>query len=266
MDGNGDIGTGNSAYKIPFDPEARLNTELNNRRHSGINGFTHTFIKSWDETKRQLVLCLYGYIFTITLPEEYFNNIDKLGAHIADKLGSSANRIFANIRLEELTIFYEDGSKLGYSSWILRAQESQQEVTDSSLDMFASKLPDRTNRADPENYYFSGLSFSAVPIASIEDTVNTAIITEIPEDEKSGSKAQQVCSLCIFEKPAGEWVLCQKALLPNVAHGDTQDSVVIKDLFVNSIRQNGISVPSLKIRQTDSKYTLVFSNVDGSQA
>ena len=31
---------------IPFDPEARLNTEANNRKHSGINGYTQTFLKS----------------------------------------------------------------------------------------------------------------------------------------------------------------------------------------------------------------------------
>ena len=34
-------------YYYPFDPEARLNTEYNNRHITGINGFTHTFIKNW---------------------------------------------------------------------------------------------------------------------------------------------------------------------------------------------------------------------------
>ena len=50
---------------IPFDPEARLNTEANNRKHSSINGFKQSYLK-WTNDGT-LLLVIEGYLFNITL-------------------------------------------------------------------------------------------------------------------------------------------------------------------------------------------------------
>ena len=34
-------------YYIPFDPEARLNTEANNRKHSALNGYKQDYLREW---------------------------------------------------------------------------------------------------------------------------------------------------------------------------------------------------------------------------
>jgi hypothetical protein len=57
----------NEGKYIPFDPEARLNTEANNRKHSSLNGYTQTYLKDWDEANKTLTLSLAGHLFTIKL-------------------------------------------------------------------------------------------------------------------------------------------------------------------------------------------------------
>ena len=56
--------------RLPFDPEARLNTEANNRKHSSLNGFTQTYLKEWDTTGKRLSLSIAGYLFDILLTND----------------------------------------------------------------------------------------------------------------------------------------------------------------------------------------------------
>ena len=64
-----DIVEADEHIRIPFDPEARLNTEANNRKHSSLNGYTQTYLKEWDEKKKLLTVALAGYLFNITLTD-----------------------------------------------------------------------------------------------------------------------------------------------------------------------------------------------------
>ena len=73
IDADGSTLTVNDRYYIPFDPEARLNTEANNRKHSGLNGFRQSYIYDWSYTASSGVLSLVieGYLFNIILDYEY---------------------------------------------------------------------------------------------------------------------------------------------------------------------------------------------------
>jgi len=62
-------------YYFQLDPEARLNTEFTNRKITGTNGFTQTFIQECTYTQNEnnaelkLALVIAGYNFEILLTE-----------------------------------------------------------------------------------------------------------------------------------------------------------------------------------------------------
>ena len=60
------VETGATKQYIPIDPEARLNTEANNRKHSGLNGYKQEYLNYWN-TNGELSLVLAGYLFNIKL-------------------------------------------------------------------------------------------------------------------------------------------------------------------------------------------------------
>jgi hypothetical protein len=183
----------------PFDPEARLNTEHNNMNKSGLNGFTQTYIKSWN--RKALHLVVGGYSFKIDLtPHHGEGEIKNFVADFASKLDASGifknasnggldstkfadsktpAQIYANIRLEETPIYSELGAsdKLNYSTWILRSQSYRvidtygpgldllKGITNNAeVDANSNAVPTTHKRlGEPGSYYFSGLSFSVVP-------------------------------------------------------------------------------------------------------
>lgn len=214
-------------YYFPFDPEARLNTEANNRKHSGVNGFTQTYLKEWSSRNRTLTLSLAGYLFDITL-DDSSNEANSFADAVVTALDDKdINKIYANIRLEELVLF--DGFET-YTTTLLRNQSAS--ATDRiapSLDIIKS---DESSADAPDNYYFSGLSFSASPITgkghktrdtnTITVTVDTTVIT------------QHVISLCILEKVEDTWKIHEPAWLPELRHGDTANSVVVGDLHIEA--------------------------------
>ena len=79
-------------YYFPFDPEARLNTEANNRKHSSLNGYTQTYIKQWDTSQKALTMSLAGYLFSIylvdkqTSPNTDFSVVNDFGTKVIDCL------------------------------------------------------------------------------------------------------------------------------------------------------------------------------------
>ena len=121
------------SFQIPFDPEAKLNTEANNRKHSGLNGYTQTYIKSFENNVFSFALA--GYLFNINLDSNY-NTENTFGEKLLDELRKSLlntylsnntfdsedakneatesfnstfynnnTKIYANIRLEDLQLF-----------------------------------------------------------------------------------------------------------------------------------------------------------------
>lgn len=246
-------------YYIPFDPEARLNTEVNNRKAVSLNGFSNTYIGKHDSNA--LTLFLAGYSFNIKIDDNY-STLNAVFNGIAEALAQNpVDTIYANIRISQTPLY--EGFDTYYETSVLSAQPAIDVVPGTCLDLvktFAGSTP-----ADfkAENFYFSGLSFSAIPVAEYElsnsaDSDITAkrvetgvahIVTELYSDQLL---TQQVVSLCIAKKVGNVWYINQEALLPKVTHGDKEDSVSITNLQVTSLdtktlKQDGNNVPIIKV-------------------
>jgi hypothetical protein len=224
-------------YRIPFDPEARLNTEANNRKHSSLNGYTQTYLNGWDSELGTLSLALAGYLFNITLENEFYNET-AFGNGVAEaiknklrQLATSSNNsfdentfdintthIYANILIEKAKLFtgFQD-----YDTEVLcnQSADDAEPVLDLLIDTtYDPKVPD--------SYYFSGLSFSTEPLTGI---INTISVLEIPES------GQTVISLQFLKKDDTVWKICPRARLPKVWHGPTEESVEVDDLYTRCI-------------------------------
>jgi hypothetical protein len=277
IDPDNDSDTKNSYY-IPFDPEARLNTEANNRRYSSLNGFKQTYLNDWGEAGATLVLD--GYLFTVELPTlrgVNYSSIESFVGAVCALIGadvSSTDEIYANIRIAEVPLFSSNALK--YSTYVLRNQ-SATEFPSECLDLPQEGAVDLSS----DSFYFSGLSFSTQSVARYEntnqeqdrgytftegvtyDTVDIVNESRVDTHESQYSR-QRVISLCILRKDqkAG-WQINRQALLPEISHGATENSVQVDELFVNSLRQDGRSVPSLKLADMgDGTYQMQFFNVD----
>lgn len=273
-----------NADSIPFDPEARLNTEANNVSHSSLNGYTQTYLKDFDSEKGILTLVLGGYLFKLDLCNisdfskdkiVYFGNvIYELLAEVLEKNNKDEriswgadSKLYANIRLEKVPLTQ---GNLMYYTKVLRNQ-SDSEFAEPYLDELDSDSTSPGYSTNSENYYFSGLSFSATPITQISGTrsINTRV------KEFQGSTVEQFeISLCILNTYLDHgqyyWQINQEALLPNIEHGELKDSVKLNTLIADKIylkneTSNELeSVPSIILEEleTDTKYRMCFSSVD----
>lgn len=225
-------------YYIPFDPEARLNTEFNNRRHVGINGFTPSFITGWDSNKKTFTFTIAGYSFAIneigTNSKFEITDMNAFGNAIIDKLGQdfrNSTKIYANIKLEEVPLYKRDDDITVYNTWVLRNQSASDKAL---LTLDLAQSDQNIDVKDANNYYFSGLSFSVEPITGIQ----TKSVSDKFLPAKDDNPAQQEFSLCILVKDndASTWQLCESSKLPKVEHGDEEDSVNVQHLNAESIR------------------------------
>jgi hypothetical protein len=233
---------GEQKYNIPFDPEARLNTELNNRSISASNGYTSSYIKEWNEDSKRFSLVLGGYSFELSLPDDidetkkmYFvNNFGKALITYLEK--PAATVIYANIRLEETPLFR---GEVDYDTWILRDQTDYGQTARSELDVEISEKIDLVNQE--QNYYFSGLSFSTEPLTDIDDTRSRIDIT-------TTRRPQQVYSLCIMKKVGDTWYLNETAKLPKIEHGEAADSIRVDHFESKAINyvENTVGGPVAK--------------------
>jgi hypothetical protein len=254
-----------NSYYIPFDPEAKLNTEANTKKMSGLNGYTQTFLNKWDENLCELSLVIAGYYFNIKLATgwESPNTFATKLLEVLSSKNSSSDAIYANIRIEETPLF--SSTDLAYSTSILAGQASVDSNNLGSIDMLRSPAENETNvdEKDVENYYFSGISFSTSPLSSNYSD---------PELFFVGDKLhQQTISLKLLQKVDDVWQINQSALLPKIEHGDTEDSVKINNLEVNNINattittqkitQDGKDVPIIALERKDNSWQLQITNV-----
>ena len=224
-----DIGPADNSYRIPFDPEARLNTEANNIKHSSLNGFTQTYLKDFDDV--QLSLSLGGYLFNIML-EEGHNTVKDFAEKLVKNLSASEpTEIYANILVSSTQLFSNTyvGKQLSYNTNVLSGMVASQD--EAALDLLAE---DAASNETIDKYYFSGLAFSVVPVATLakDEEYDEEYFKTSDECVKSGHK---IISLRILEKAGGEWKIHEPARLPKIEHGDTEDSVILGDTTINSI-------------------------------
>lgn len=260
-------GTVDDRYYIPFDPEARLNTEFNNRRHTSINGFKQSFIASWDEENALFSFVVGGYSFGLSLNDKLTSSNDLINAFGNEIISAITNisqgdknefdKIYANIKLEEIPLYSRDDESLKYNTWILRNQ-SGTNLALTSLDIPSSitilKDSQFSSISNADDYYFSGLSFSTEPITGkLLDEVTNKALTCSDKYITSGIRPQQEISLCILAKNAeGLWQPYEPAKLPYVEHGETENSVEIVHLNAESIRYNKHPVAVFDINKLDN--------------
>lgn len=229
VDSDDSTNTVSDQYYIPFDPEARLTTEANSRKHSGLNGYTQTYLKEWDQgsdvegniKNGRILLSLGGYLFDIELSSL------KTPAAFGDEFDtavSGATKIYANIILEDV-LLYSSSTTLKYYTSILRDQINAANSPSSCLDLLDTdedKNSEYTSNLD--HYYFSGLSFSATSLKASYSGSADGIKT-LSRDTRTIT--QHVESLQILEKVGDTWQMYQPAFLPKIEHGTTADSIVI---------------------------------------
>lgn len=256
------------SYYIPFDPEARLNTEANNRKYSSLNGFSQTYIQDWRPSQDYFTLVLGGYFFKIASGGLGYE-VNTFANSVLDKLGESNNvnvkKIYANIRTEYVPLFASEDLGGTHLSSVLRNQSDEDDdglnTATTYLDLCREPVGTEVKNQEfvqtPDNYYFSGLSFSIVPITGLDEIRSEKSISS---DDKP---YQQEFSLCILDKAADDsWQICQQALLPEIAHGTEPGSVDINILNVKELRQDNTTLNTLTIgADTNGTPQLVFKSI-----
>lgn len=277
---------GNSKkYRIPFDPESRLNTEANNRKHSSLNGFNQTYLHKWDARTGDISLALAGYLFDIKLTtnyiatsdEEISTKINAFGEACSKAIGvSSTDKLYVNILLENVHLFSGDFKE--YYTEILRDQTNKDGSPQEMLDLCKDQ---NTSSTDSTHYYFAGLSFSNSPLTG-QDKTNSFLPTSrtTTVDGNNVIIGQTLVSLCLLEKVEGIWQIHQPAYLPKITHGETIDSVVMGETTItenltidsntttDSLNANGATIDELAVNDVANINKLnvgiktAFENID----
>jgi hypothetical protein len=208
VDPDNNSATVSDRYYIPFDPEARLNTEANNRKHSGLNGFKQKYLYSWDDSG-SISFVLAGYLFEISSD---YNTVDSFGKGVAETLALNEpmNKIFVNIKLADMTFFEGATNVPPATTKILRDQYTSKSPLEC-LDQPANLKADKTN---PDSYYFFGLSFSSKDLES---------------EDKALSITTDWVSMQLLDYDAANscWKIHEASRLPVIDHGDERGSVNI---------------------------------------
>jgi hypothetical protein len=233
IDRDGSQTTVSDRYYIPFDPEARLNTEANNRKHSGLNGFKSSYLRSW-EGNGTISLVLDGYLFTI----ESMLTPEAFGSELETYL-EGATEVYANIKLANVK-FFDGADGIGVAATEVLRDQVLNDSPATCLD-FPINLDVDTSKSD--SYYFSGLSFSRAAT--------------------SGSNLEHSLRLLVKDAKSG-WQIDNTARLPKIEHGNTKDSVKVGaihatddiktdgELDAVSIKLGNNYAPTMDIKPTET--------------
>jgi hypothetical protein len=294
------IAVGNDITSFPFDPEARMSTEKNTRNIVSKNGTHNSFLQQFKHTingnntmmEAELAFTLNGYSFCIKIPSEFWADTHDISGNtianaakedpltflcndLASALGATdtATSLYANILTETVPFVEGEFDALDATSVILRNQDS----TETAQTLDAPVRKDSLSPNDPNPYgkhpshfYFSGLSFSAIPAAKTDLAENAeearhAYETIAAYSERANKTIQEYTSLRLFIKQGDKWLINQEALLPEFRHGDIENSVDVGHLRAESLTRDGIFVPSLEVKKTtDNYYRLVFTGATHS--
>lgn len=228
-DNNND--TVSDRYYIPFDPEARINTEANNRKHSGLNGFKQSYLNYW-KLDGSISLVLGGYLFDITAEYGYATG-NLFGTAVAESLNISNGSLFVNIKLATMEFFAGSDNIPAANTEILRDQTTSK----TPLECLDQPIADGVDTTKLDNYYFCGLSLSNVNL------------------EEAYEGAGWI-SLQLLDFIDGVWVIHEASRLPKIDHGDERDSVKIPGSLIieNNLIVNGeISADAVKIKDGDGQ-------------
>lgn len=204
-----------------------------------------------------------GYNFNIPLNNpKYPCNLNAFAGTITSALAGleeqdNPNKLYANIRLTNVPLYSlgdsgtvvvdGDGNSpsatrtIVANTWILRDQFEGAQGVDVTLGppppaahLDALKTSATTSadvRSNLESFYFSGLSFSTEPLTGLETTSYSEVYLS-----NDSQYDQRVISILLLindkedDKSPDNWVINQRALLPNIWHGEEEDSVEISNL------------------------------------
>lgn len=198
-----------------------------------------------------------GYNFNIPLNNpKHPCNLNAFADTIISALAGLAeqgepDKLYANIRLVNVPLYSlgdsgtvvvdGDGNSpsttrtIVANTWILRDQFEGAQGVDVTLGppppaahLDALKTSATTSadvRSNLESYYFSGLSFSTAPLTGLETTSYSEVYLS-----NDSQYDQRVISILLLTKDKNNWVINQRALLPNIWHGEEEDSVEISNL------------------------------------
>lgn len=170
---------------------------------------------------------------------------------------ATTDKLYANIRLVNVPLYSlgdsgtvvvdGDGNSpsttrtIVANTWILRDQFEGAQGVDVTLGppppaahLDALKTSATTSadvRSNLESFYFSGLSFSTEPLTGLETTSYSEVYLS-----NDSQYDQRVISILLLinkkkdDESLDNWVLNQRALLPNIWHGEEEDSVEITNL------------------------------------
>ena len=268
---------------IPFDPEARMNTEKNNRNISSNNGTHQSYLSGFTTEYENgaltgvLRFTIKGYNFEISLPATFFdinnnelaiNNpvnffCDQLLAAFREVTGSSGERlytqtdlnnfnsIYANVLLQAVPLYEGQDDIMDASSVLLRNQDM------SDISTALDSLKKNGTRTSYTDYFFSGLTLSVLPSAKqdkLESDSRNAYESISTKSPVPGTFMQEFASLRLFVKNGSTWEINQEALLPEVKHGDIENSIDLGHVRAESLTRNGIAVPSLEVLDKENGF------------
>jgi hypothetical protein len=163
---------------------------------------------------------LAGYLFEIKLDQNVDQNA--FGTAIEECYSKTFSNIYANILLEEVTFAGGSEHVPPAKTTIIRNQMNNAVDPLIHLDVEASN-----------NYYFSGLSFTG----------------SARSEEKSNPQA---ISLCLMKKNSGGiWEINNEEKLPNIQHGQEDDSIVFHAAKADTINVTSLLASTIKIDEGD---------------
>lgn len=164
---------------------------------------------------------------------------------------ATTDKLYANIRLVNVPLYSlgdsgtvvvdGDGNSpsttrtIVANTWILRDQFEGAQGVDVTLGppppaahLDALKASANTSvdvRSNLESFYFSGLSFSTEPLTGLE----TTSYSEVYLSNDSQYDQRVISILLLIKDKKNNWVINQRAYLPNIWHGEEEDSVEVSN-------------------------------------
>lgn len=243
FDGNSLAGTDRIVHSPDQKNPTRAKTGKNDVNFSTLPGFNFV---------------IGGYNFNIPLNNpKHPCNLNAFADTITTALAglveqATTDKLYANIRLVNVPLYSlgdsgtvvvdGDGNSpsttrtIVANTWILRDQFEGAQGVDVTLGppppaahldaLKASATTSADVRSNLESFYFSGLSFSTEPLTGLE----TTSYSEVYLSNDSQYDQRVISILLLIKDKKNNWVINQRAYLPNIWHGEEEDSVEVSNL------------------------------------
>jgi hypothetical protein len=215
---------------VYYDPEARLNTERTNRIGTAINGFTDSFIESYENNKLTFVLAGYRVEVKDFYPGEIASVLYQATDGESGESGVRPTTICAHLSLHT-GISLNTGD---YTTEILYRQSTANTGDIEQVNSLDVTYSDKDlNDNDINIDYFVGISFTSGPTV---DIINDVLLPAHDLDLFKNTQNNNA------------WSIVQTSLLPKIKHGEgAGDSVYIHDLETENIEIDSANIGAASV-------------------